>query len=154
MKITAYRITKTKYADSAFSGEGARLTGGRWNPLGSRMVYLASSLSLATLELFVHTEDYSTLMRLFSSLPVTIDSKLIETPKLKDLPKGWDSPEILASTQIYGANWLQSKRSLVLGVPSAVTHSEQNYLINPEHPDFSKLQIGKLTPFQLDPRLT
>ncbi len=153
MKITAYRITKTKYADSAFSGEGARLTGGRWNPVGSRMVYLASSLSLATLELFLHTEDYSTLMRLFSSLPVIFDSKLIETPKLKDLPKGWDSPDIMASTQLYGGEWLRSKSALILAVPSAVTHSELNYLINPEHPDFPKIKVGKSTPFQLDPRL-
>ncbi len=153
MKITAYRITKTKYAHDAFSGEGARLTGGRWNPIGGRMVYLASSLSLATLELFVHTEDYTTLTRLFSYLPVTFDSKLIETPKPKDLPKGWDSPEIMASTQIYGGEWLRSKRSLILAVPSAVTQSETNYLINPEHPSIGKLKIGKPIPFQLDPRL-
>ncbi|MDB0056761.1 RES family NAD+ phosphorylase [Akkermansiaceae bacterium] len=153
MKITAYRITKTKYASDAFSGEGARLTGGRWNPIGSRMVYLASSLSLATLELFVHTEDHAMLMRLFSYLPITFDSKLIETPKPKDLPKGWDSPEIMASTQIYGGDWLRSKRSAVLAVPSAVTQSEVNYLLNPEHPDFSKIKIGKAVPFQLDPRL-
>ena len=154
MKITAYRITQTKHATDAFSGEGGRLTGGRWNPIGSRMVYLSSSLSLATLELFVHTEDYSTLMRLFSSIPVTIDSKFIETPKLKDLPKGWNSPEIMASTQIYGGEWLRSKKSLVLAVPSAVTHSELNYLINPEHPDFAKIKVGDVTAFQLDPRLT
>jgi RES domain-containing protein len=154
MKVTGFRITKTKYTESAFSGEGARLTGGRWNPVGSRMIYLGSSLSLATLELFVHIEDHATLMRLFSYFQVTIDRKLIETPKVKDLPKGWDRQEIMASTQIYGGDWLRSKRSAVLAVPSAVMQIEENYLLNPEHPDFAKIKFGKATPFELDPRLT
>ena len=85
---TGFRITKTKYLESAFSGDGARLTEGRWNRVGSRMVYLGSSLSLATLELFIHIENHATLMRLFNYFQVTIDRKLIKTPKVKDLAKG------------------------------------------------------------------
>jgi len=154
MTVQAFRITKTKYLSQAFTGEGARLAGGRWNPVGSRMVYLASSLSLATLEMFVHTEDYAILMNLFSYLPVSFDSRLIETPSMGELPLGWNSPEILAGTQLYGDGWLRSKRSLILAVPSAVTQNELNYLINPNHPDFSEIQMNDAQPLRLDPRLT
>ena len=52
------------------------------------MVYLGSSLSLATLELFIHIENHATLMRLFNYFQVTIDRKLIKPPKVKNLPKG------------------------------------------------------------------
>jgi hypothetical protein len=40
------------------------------------------------------------------------------------------------------------KRSAVLGVPS-----ELNFLLNPEHPDFSKIEIGNPKPVGWDPRL-
>ena len=46
-RITAWRTTKSDYADTAFSGEGARLYGGRWNPVGVPAVYLSSSRSLS-----------------------------------------------------------------------------------------------------------
>jgi len=151
--ISAYRITKTRYLDAAFSGEGARLAGGRWNPIGTRMIYLASSLSLATLELFVHTEDYSILEKLFSYVEVTFDEGLIETPDPLDLPELWYSSDIVSSSQIYGAEWLRSQRSLILAVPSVVTPSEHNYLINPEHPDFHKISIGTAHTFSPDTRL-
>lgn len=154
MILEAYRITKTRYANTAFSGEGTRLAGGRWNPIGTRMVYLASSLSLATLELFVHTEDYSILRKQFSYLTASFDSSLVETPDPKDLPKYWNSPDIVIGSQLFGDTWLHSQRSLILAVPSVVTPNELNYLINPEHPDFSRLKISEPRSFLPDPRLT
>ena len=153
MTLTAYRLTKTRYAEQAFSGEGARLTGGRWNPIETRMVYLASSLSLATLEMLVHIEDYGILMNLFSVIEVQFDSRLVHSPKHDDLPPGWGSPGILASTQFYGAEWLRSQSSVILQVPSVITPSENNFLLNPNHPSFKKVKIGKAKPFHFDPRL-
>ena len=151
--ITAHRIVKTRYLETALTGEGARRTGGRWNPIGVPVVYLASSLSLATLELFVHTKNYSMLLKLFSTLTVTFDESLVEVPRREDLPKPWNSAEVLTGTQLFGEAWFSGRRSLVLAVPSAVTPGEMNYLINPEHPDFDKLVIGQPTPFDPDPRL-
>jgi RES domain-containing protein len=49
---------------------------------------------------------------------------------------------------------LRSKRSAVLVVPRAVMQIEEKFLLNPEHPDFTKIRLGKATPFELDPRLT
>jgi RES domain-containing protein len=54
LKITAWRIFKRRYKASAFTGEGARLFGGRWNSKGIPVVYTSASPSLATLEMLVH----------------------------------------------------------------------------------------------------
>ena len=41
---------------NAFSGEGARRFGGRWNSPGVAVVYLSEHQSLAALEIFVHLQ--------------------------------------------------------------------------------------------------
>jgi RES domain-containing protein len=38
-------------------------------------------------------------------------------------------------------------------VPSVVTPGEWNFLLNPLHPDFPKVQPGAASPFRPDPRL-
>ena len=53
---TVWRITTQRFAARAFSGEGARLYGGRWNPKGWEVVYTAESQSLALLELMVQDD--------------------------------------------------------------------------------------------------
>jgi RES domain-containing protein len=44
-------------------------------------------------------------------------------------------------------------RSAVLRVPSAVVHVEANYILNPAHADFSRIEIGEPRPLDLDVRL-
>jgi hypothetical protein len=51
-----WRLCREPYAAEAFSGEGARRFGGRWNSRGVPMVYASTSLALAAIELFVHLE--------------------------------------------------------------------------------------------------
>ncbi len=57
MIVTAWRITKRKHARNAFTGEGAREFGGRWNNPGTAIVYTAQSQSLAALEMLVHLDS-------------------------------------------------------------------------------------------------
>ncbi len=47
--ITAIRVVKEKHAPYAFTGEGSRRFGGRWNHKGVAVVYLSDTLSLAAL---------------------------------------------------------------------------------------------------------
>ncbi len=54
MKPDAWRIVKEKHAATAFSGEGASRTGGRWNSRGVWVVYASATQALATLENLVH----------------------------------------------------------------------------------------------------
>ena len=151
--IRAFRLCKTKHLASAFTGEGARLFGGRWNSPGLPMVYTSSSLSLATLEVLVHLEDPEAFARLFSWTPLEIPDDLIETLDETKLPKGWCANETNHTSRSIGDAWLRSTRTVVLSVPSVVTPGEWNYLLNPAHPRFSEIRIGDPKPFQPDPRL-
>ena len=54
--LTVWRLVTARFADRAFSGEGARLYGGRWNRKGVPLVYTAGSQSLAMLEMLVQDE--------------------------------------------------------------------------------------------------
>lgn len=151
--IPAFRLCKTKFVATAFSGEGARLNGGRWNSPGVSTVYASSSLSLATLEVLVHLEDPDAFARLFSWVGIEIPEGSIERLDESNLPKRWCDAETNVSSRAIGDAWVRSLRSAVLAVPSVVTPGEWNYLLNPAHPGFSKIKIGPAKPFQPDPRL-
>ena len=150
--IRAWRIVKTRYSADAFSGDGARLYGGRWNSSGIAMVYTAGSKSLATLELLVHLDNTSVLPS-FSICPVDFDDSLVESLNPAALPHDWRESPPPISLQSVGDDWISRGSSVVLRVPSAVIESENNYLINPAHTNFKKLVIGSMEEFKLDSRL-
>ena len=151
--IRAFRLCKTKFLAAAFSGEGARLNGGRWNSPGLAVVYTSSSLSLATLEVLVHLEDPDAFSRLFSWVHMEIPEDSVERLDPAKLPDGWHADETNSASQFVGDAWLRSMRTAVLGVPSVVTPGEWNYLLNPAHPRFSEIRTGEAKRFQPDPRL-
>ncbi len=53
----------------------------------------------------------------------------------------------------YGSAWLRANRTAVLEVPSAIVPSEKNFLLNPKHPEFHRIRIGRALPFVFDPRM-
>ncbi len=147
----AWRLVKTRHTETAFSGVGARLAGGRWNQPGTAVVYVSDTLSLAVLELFVHLDARSRTGLRLVSIPVGIPDDLVAQPPA--LPTGWRvSPPGPASMAI-GTDWVRAARSCVLRVPSVLVPHEPNYVLNPAHPDFHRLEIGDPEPFGLDPRL-
>ena len=151
-KITAWRITSEKYADTAFSGEGAKEYGGRFNSVGMPVVYTSASISLATLELLAKAGGRQRLSGRVV-LPVAFDEGQVIAYDAGDLPKGWDARPYGPASQQVGDEWIRSEKSLVLRVPSVVVPEEYNYLINPEHPDFGELEFGEPRPLDPDPRL-
>jgi len=130
------------------------LAGGRWNRPGTPMVYASATLSLAALEYMVNHPDISTIPADLIAIPADIPrTARIEAVGEAGLQSGWreyPAPDVLAEL---GTEWARQRRSPALAVPSAVVPQELNYLINPEHPDFRKIRIGKPTRFSLDPRL-
>lgn len=151
--ISIWRIDKRRHADSAFSGEGAALYGGRWNPQGVRVVYASQTLALAALEKFVHLEGVAAGIS-FVSFKIEIpDSVRIRHLEPANLPRNWRSVPAPASTRETGLNWARKGESAVLRVPSTVIPSEYDYLLNPQHPDFESLKISKPAAFSFDPRL-
>ncbi len=150
--LTAWRIVKWKHARAAFSGEGARLYGGRWNSAGVAVVYTAESQSLATLEIVVHL-DSSALLDHYVLFEVGIHESLVAQLAPSELPRNWRTDPLLVKVQKIGDAWVRGGTRPVLQVPSVILPAEHNFLLNPRHPDFRKLVIGKPAPFRFDARL-
>lgn len=149
--LTVWRLTTARRARSAFSGEGARLYGGRWNPKGVSIVYTAQTQALAVLEMMVQDEALAARhVMIPAQVPDAVATERIEA---RSLPAGWRSMRHLETLREIGAEWARSRRSAVLAVPSAVIPAEINFLLNPLHPEFRRIRIGKPAAFRLDPRL-
>jgi RES domain-containing protein len=152
VSISAWRIVKRRLAADAFSGEGARLYGGRWNSPGTRVVYVAESQSLAALEILVHLESAQALEH-YVLIEVQFESALVTAVEKPKLPADWQTEPAPVSLRAIGDDWAAAKISAVLQVPSAIVPHENNFLLNPAHADFSKIHIEPPVNFALDPRL-
>jgi RES domain-containing protein len=82
-----------------------------------------------------------------------VPEELIESLDQRELPQDWRAMPEPDSTRDIGTKWVAEGGSAVLAVPSVVVPSEFNYLLNPTHPDFSKIKIGTPKPIDWDPRL-
>lgn len=149
---TAWRITQSQWTSTAFDGEGARLYGGRWNPQGFPVVYLADTRALAALETLVHAESALRKMN-YVRFEVTFSQQLVEVVELAELQGALSSLMISPRTQAVGRDWLERGSHPVLEVRSAIIPEESNYLLNPQHPQFNRIKIGKAESFAFDRRL-
>ena len=153
--IEAWRLAAPEHSRTVelmLSGVGALRHGGRWNSPGRRAVYLGGSLALASVELLVHLRAPDVL-RQYRKLPVGIPEELIQRLDVRDLPRESAAPALHARTQAVGDRWLESEESAVLRVPSAVVPGEVNYVANPRHPDFDRIEPGTITGFRYDLRV-
>ena len=154
MSKTVWRITNRAFAESAFSGEGASIVGGRWNSKGKQMVYTAAHLSLAILEVFVHLNVPIVDRDSFVIIPAEIpDDLAIEYLKLEQLPSDWQASAQKSALKTIGDRWLEECNTAILAVPSAIVPQELNYLINPQHPDFARLIIQPPQFYNFDSRM-
>ena len=138
--MIVYRISNNLYSND-LSGTGAKLNGARWNSKGVPMLYTTEFVSLALLEMLVHTQfrDYAIELDLvYIHFPDNTDIKEITLPKLKS---NWIDDDDYS--RFIGDEFIRSKQSLILKVPSAVVQEEHNFLINPLHAEFKKIKIIK-----------
>lgn len=115
------------------------------------MIYCASSLSLASLELFVHLsiEAHDREFVWFEALV----PKGVRVDRFGTLPDRWDVVPVRETSQRAGSRWLLSMHSAVLQVPSAITPGEFNFLLNPRHPEFGEIAISEPAPYVFDARI-
>ena len=147
-----FRISTAEHIDD-LTGSGAKLYGGRWNYPGHPVIYTSSTRSLAALEFLVHVpmalapEDLSIIE---INIPDTIKRRSLNNTQLPQNWRDYPAPDELASI---GTDWLKSKLSLILDIPSAVVAEEVNVLINPLHSDMQHVRIAAIEKFSFDPRL-
>jgi RES domain-containing protein len=148
--LKAWRMVRAEWSSTAFTGEGAAKTGGRWNSRGVAVVYASATRALAALETLVHLNPPMPFeYRIFR---VEFAQELVEQIAGK-LPVDWKASPPPDSTRKLGDAWAREGRSAVLAVPSIIIPDETNYLFNPAHRDFKKVRISKATDFAFDPRL-
>lgn len=151
--MIAWRITQKQFADPPLNGLGGLFVSGRWHSRGQQIIYMAESQSLAILESLVHYDPVNAPIE-----QVIISADIATVSLLTATDIGLDNNDI-RSMHVYdlralGDSWLRQKTSCVLKVPSIITpFDEYNYLINPLHQDFIKIQEIKLTDFRFDKRL-
>jgi RES domain-containing protein len=87
----------------------------------------------------------------YATIAVRFDETLMEA--LEKLPEDWDSRPPSPTTRTIGDQWVSEKCSTVFKVPSVVVPAEFNYLLNPGHPDWRLVKIGKPEVYRLNPRL-
>jgi RES domain-containing protein len=146
LSIIVWRIVKKQYAGGMFNGVGAAKFGGRWNSKGTPMAYASEHLSLATLELLVHLAPQdigNSFVCASAEIPEDIQIETIDPAVCQ---------RSAAELKIFGDRWIDSNRSLVLCVPSAIITTENNYLLNPNHSDFDRIIFNRPQEFTLDPR--
>lgn len=116
------------------------------------MAYGSESAALAILEVLVHLQSADTL-RSFSIASAQVPDELVENLETKHLPPTWKQSPPSSETQAVGDAWARAGRSTVLRVPSVILDAAYNYLLNPAHPGFAAIKVGKPRRFDLDSRL-
>ena len=144
-----YRFSRSEYAND-ISGEGARLKGGRWNSKGFPVIYTSSAISLALLELLIHSVSFEEIQ---SNVLMQIEAPDIPIKVLAktSLKQTWQKD--IDYSRFIGNEFLKNKVSLLLKVPSAIIPDEYNILINPQHPGFKKVTLVSAKIFEFDMRL-
>jgi len=152
--LLAWRLVRPAFGEAAaaFSGEGARRFGGRWNGRGHSVVYASMHLSLAALETLAHA-DRRRFERDYVAFEIHVPNDLILELRDEDLPDDWRARPVSAGARAVGDAWLAQRASVALTVPSVLVPQERNLLLDPGHPRFAEVHIGAPQRFRFDDRL-
>jgi RES domain-containing protein len=145
---TLWRISN--YID--LGGWGGKKFSSRWTSPGHRVVYLAESPAAALVETLVHLEvESEDTPNFYTLLRVSVPDELAIQPL--DPLSGSEWKQDLKLTRHMGDAWLAALGAPLARVPSAIAPHTWNYLLNPEHPDASHVQIAEIIKERFDNRL-
>ncbi len=151
--MRVYRIYARKHHDTAFTGEGARRYGGRWNSPGTPVVYVATSFALGLLEVMANATGTRIPPGMVYSTVDIPDDVAVETLDSATLAHNWHESPAPPELQAAGDAWVRRSDTVALIVPSAIARIEQNVLLNPAHPGFARLMIRDPIDIPVDRRL-
>ena len=147
-----WRITTRKWALDT-TCEGARLYGGRWNPVALPVMYAGTTIEICALEKFVHLAGAPHPPLVLVAIDVPDDASLQWQPQTAELPADWAELPAPASTQEFGRQWVASSRGLILLVPSAIIPESRNAVLNPRHPAYRDIRLQIVREFTFDARM-
>ncbi len=131
--LVAWRIDHEKHKAMWDSGEGARLSGGRWNSPGIKVVYCSVDPATAILEVAVHQgfKVLDTVPHVLTSARV-LDKTLVRVVEPGEVPNpNWLRPGTPSHGQQSFGDSLLAAHPFVQ-IPSAVSTRSWNLLLNPE----------------------
>jgi RES domain-containing protein len=146
-------VLRKAYARTPLDGEGAYRYGGRWSSPGIRLCYTSEHQSLAMLEYFVHLDKDDPPTDLVLAIAEIPDELTRTRVDLRKLPVNWREAAAPPELARLGDEFAQKGEHCVLLVPSVLALSENNYLINPAHPDYKRIVMREPEPLNYDPRL-
>jgi RES domain-containing protein len=116
------------------------------------ILYTASSRSLAILETLAHLTNGIKPPRLVL-LKIYLPDEEVKKIETNDLPLNWNKKGYYPDVQEYGMEWLESRSSLAISVPSVIS-KDPIILVNPQHPGFAKVKVTSFEEsFLIDDRL-
>ena len=138
---------------ATLDGRGGLLASARWHTEGRRMVYLAETPAGALVEALVHLElNPAHLPKAYRLLKAEAPDELpVGTIAAADLGTSWVHDEI--ATRTVGDEWLASRSTALLRVPSAIVPETYNALLNPEHADAKNVRVLWHAEYPWDERL-
>jgi RES domain-containing protein len=148
--LTCYRIGDPGGQYPIFDATGSTINPGRWNTAACPILYTSEHYSTAMLEKLVHGSGQMPPNQHFVKITVP-NGVTYEVLNVAHLPD-WYLLNC-STSKPYGDAWQQSKRSLLLIVPSVVAREERNILINPQHPEFRQVKGDLAVPVWWDARL-
>ena len=148
-----YRVLRRRYARNPFDGEGSYRYGGRWSTPGTRLSYTSEHQSLALLEYFVHLDQDDSPTDLVLAMAQIPDDVTRSGIKISDLPQNWRDPVAPPELAQIGDEFVKTGKACILSVPSVLATTEVNWLLNPAHPDFSRIVIEEPEPVSYDSRM-
>jgi len=148
-----YRVLRKKYARTPFDGEGAYRYGGRWSSPGIRLSYTSEHQSLALLEYFVHLDKDDPPLDLVLAIAEVPDDLTRELVEISLLPADWRAPAVPPELAAIGDEFVRKGQTCLLLAPSVLASTEHNWLINPAHPEFSRIVIQEPVPLAYDSRM-
>jgi RES domain-containing protein len=148
-----YRVLRNTYARAPFDGEGAYRYGGRWSSPGTRLSYTSEHQSLAMLEYFVHLDVDDPPGDLVLAVAEAPDDLARERVEISDLSANWRESAAPPQLARLGDEFAQRGEHCLLLVPSVLAPNENNWLINPAHPDYKRIVVREVEPLSYDPRM-
>jgi len=148
--LKCYRIGDPAGRYPIFDATGSKLDPGRWNTPARPVIYTCEHYSTAMLEKLVHGSGRLPPNQHYIEITIP-NGATYEALNAAALPDWY--LESGAASKPFGDAWQESKRSLVLMVPSVVARLELNFLINPEHHELGKITTSLHQPVWWDKRL-